>query len=315
METICECPQNLVVSTDHMRLKQIILNLARNSSKFVEKGFVRLRAEIREDSGSVRIFVEDSGPGIPVEKRQALFAKFQSSLDNLNQGTGIGLSLCKKLVDNMGMDLWLDESYHSGIEGSPGARFVLDMNVPPEEEEILEDEETCEALSPGSSRALGESKPNGESDDEIDEDGDVDSELPDGLRVLFVDDDRILRRLFARTVKKIQPTWAINEAASGETALKLVETQDFDLIFVDQYMASVERTLLGTETVRAMRAKGVTSVLCGLSANDMEAGFKENGANAFLTKPFPTKPEALKKAIKEVLAAPHTREDISSLPV
>ena len=92
-EVELDCPDDLVFLTDRLRLKQIILNLARNSTKFVEKGFVRLRAE-RLGNDCV-IHIEDSGPGIPEEKRVHLFAKFQESLDSLSQGTGIGLSLCQ----------------------------------------------------------------------------------------------------------------------------------------------------------------------------------------------------------------------------
>lgn len=77
----CE-PRDLWVLTDRLRLKQIVLNLGRNASKFVDKGFVRLTAGVNED-GHVYLTVEDSGPGIPEEKRELLFAKFQESLDSL----------------------------------------------------------------------------------------------------------------------------------------------------------------------------------------------------------------------------------------
>ena len=64
------------------------LNLGRNSLKFVTKGFIRFRASVDKSSGMVVIFVEDSGPGVPMEKRNKLFNKFQESLDSLHQGTG-----------------------------------------------------------------------------------------------------------------------------------------------------------------------------------------------------------------------------------
>ena len=60
-----------------------------------------------------------------------------------------------------------------------------------------------------------------------------------------------------------------------------------------QQMASIEKQLLGTETVRALRSRGVESLICGLSANDLEQQFKEAGANHFLFKPFPCEKEAL----------------------
>jgi signal transduction histidine kinase len=80
-----DCPPGLVCMTDRLRLKQVCLNLARNSVKFIHEGFIRLRADVINNE--VHLFVEDSGPGIPLEKRQMLFSKFQESLDSLSQGT------------------------------------------------------------------------------------------------------------------------------------------------------------------------------------------------------------------------------------
>jgi signal transduction histidine kinase len=90
IKVILECPENLVVVSDHLRLKQITLNLGRNSAKFMSQGFIRLRAEVVE--GNVRLSVSDSGCGISVKKRELLFQKFQESLDSLSQGT---VGLCK----------------------------------------------------------------------------------------------------------------------------------------------------------------------------------------------------------------------------
>ena len=110
----------MYILADRMRLKQILLNLSFNATKFVEKGFIRLRAAVVEvkvnksvavengESGKavaeqayteqhIELYVEDSGPGIPEHKRKSLFNKWQDSLDVLNQGTGIGLALCEKL--------------------------------------------------------------------------------------------------------------------------------------------------------------------------------------------------------------------------
>ena len=71
------------------------------------------------------------------------------------------------------------------------------------------------------------------------------------------------------------------------------EGEKFDIIFLDQYMTSVEKNLLGTETVRGLRSCGVQSLICGLSANDLEDAFLTAGADAFMLKPFPTKPDGL----------------------
>lgn len=66
---------------------------------------------------------------------------------------------------------------------------------------------------------------------------------------------------------------------------------------------TVDKQLLGTETVRLMRSQGVDAVVCGLSANDLEGPFKEAGADAFWLKPFPTDQIDLKQRLHRLLAS------------
>ena len=109
-----------------------------------------------------------------------------------------------------------------------------------------------------------------------------------------VDDENILRKLFIRSVGRVAPSWKITEALNGERALELVRAQNnhYDLIFMDQYMPSSmqERPLLGTDVVKEIRrnVRGTPQTLiCGLSANEMQLEFYEAGADWFLLKPFP----------------------------
>jgi signal transduction histidine kinase/CheY-like chemotaxis protein len=285
-EVILDCPEDLLVMADRLRLQQVVLNLSRNSAKFVEKGYIRLRADVVDHS--VCIYVEDSGPGIPESKRNNLFSRFQESLDAMNQGTGVGLNLCKNVVDLMEGDIYLDESFESGIEGSPGTRIVVNLKIP---QEPL-----------GSSHIDFHDEEKGfPFQEEIAFVGNSNCLLTEQLSVLFVDDDRILRRLASRAIKKIRPEWNVREAASGEMALQLAETESFDLIFMDQYMTSAEQALKGTETVRALRAKGVNCIICGLSANDLESAFISAGADSFVMKPFPCREDELRFELGRLL--------------
>jgi CheY-like chemotaxis protein len=268
---------------------------------------------------TVQIWVEDSGPGIPEEKKGQLFAKFQDSLDSLSQGTGLGLSLCLVLVRLLGGDIWLDETYcHS--HDCPGARFIVDLGTPPLLCDSVFDDDveapsvmlpsgadstqsTCD--SSGANHCGGDNKILEGFPDSI---GDIipvggaEHLLPPTLNVLFVDDDTVLRRLFIRAVRRIRPDWTIQEAASGEAALRLVdESCSFDLIFMDQYMASTEKQLLGTETTRALRSKGVRAIICGLSANEMGNDFFSAGASAFVCKPLPARKEILEQILTDLL--------------
>ena len=105
------------------------------------------------------------------------------------------------------------------------------------------------------------------------------------------------------------PNWNIQEAANGETALRMVEENSFDVIFLDQYVSSVDKQMLGTETARALRSKGVKSLICGLSANDKEDMFLGNGADCFMMKPLPCEKAALTRSLLIVLDTAKTNWD------
>jgi signal transduction histidine kinase/CheY-like chemotaxis protein len=299
-EVLLECPENLMVSADRLRLTQIVLNLGRNAAKFVTKGFVKLRAEVVE--GNVHLFIEDSGPGIPESKRKILFSKFQESLDSLNQGTGIGLSLCKNLIGLMEGEMWLDEDFHSGVENCPGARFVINLNMPPLE---LDSRylDAFEVSAPSgmdyNPRDDGISYMCSETVfSQVERKEEETEDLPESLSVLFIDDDLVLRKLFGRGIKRVQPGWDVQEAASGEAALALTTNNNYDLIITDQYMNSMEKQLLGTETVGALRSQGCDSIICGLSANDVENAFLNAGADFFILKPIPASKEGLARLLR-----------------
>lgn len=270
-----------------------MMNLGRNSLKFTTSGFVRFRAVV--ENGLVELFVEDSGPGISEEKRQNLFARFQTSMDVLSQGTGIGLSLCEQLVALLKGNIYLDENYDSSIPGSPGSRFVVQLNQP------------ClpsESILSTSNHLSADSNQNDSGTGSPSASNSVQSELPDNLSVLFVDDDNVLRKLFCRAVKKAAPSWSVAEAASGEAALQLVESENaatYNIIFMDQYMASTEKQMLGTETVAELRNRGIDCTICGLSANNMEESFLTAGADAFLLKPFPCDPLRMQQELARIV--------------
>ena len=309
-DVLVECPGQLVVLSDPLRLKQVILNLAVNAMKFVVKGFVRLSAEVKD--GSVVLYVEDSGPGIPSSKKSELFQKFQSSLDALSQGTGMGLSLCKQLVELMNGTINLDTAYDTGVEGCPGCRFVITLGSPPMQYEsssqFLDEVRPIVDLTPKPSVLKRVSSTSSCETNSTT----ADNSLPERLSVLFVDDDFILRKLFVRSIHRCQPTWTVDEAASGETVLQLIESRGpdkpFDLIFIDQYMASVQKQLLGTETIRLIRSKGIDSLICGLSANEIESQFMDAGADYFLMKPLPTEGHELLQALQRILTSKRSQD-------
>lgn len=138
------------------------------------------------------------GPGIPSERRDRLFCKYQESLDSLRQGTGVGLYLCANLVDMMGGSIRLDDDYHdTTMEGFPGTRFVVDLKIPPlkVDEVSIETKDTTSA-----SVDAAVSTDNCSVGDEVQQPSPsippstMPQELPNQLSVLVVDDDMILRK-------------------------------------------------------------------------------------------------------------------------
>jgi hypothetical protein len=228
-DVIVDCPsESLIIETDPLRLKQIILNLGRNSAKFIEQGFVRFRTAIVDES--VRIYCEDSGPGVPIEKQDNLFGRFQESLDVLNQGTGIGLALCKDLTELLGGRIWIDREYDSGIPNSRGACFVVDLRTPPIDDDSSEVEDTIHIREESDTTASSVS-PTPVTSTEQEQRPAIralstrrleNEELPPGVSVLFVDDDFTLRKLFVRAVSRVTEDWKIDQASNGETAVSIV---------------------------------------------------------------------------------------------
>jgi signal transduction histidine kinase/CheY-like chemotaxis protein/HPt (histidine-containing phosphotransfer) domain-containing protein/CHASE3 domain sensor protein len=116
-------PQNLV--GDPLRLGQILVNLVNNAVKFTERGEIRVKAELLETAGErvkLRFAVRDTGAGMTREQAARLFQPFTQadmSTTRKHGGTGLGLTICKRLVELMGGQIWLES------EPGVGSTFFL----------------------------------------------------------------------------------------------------------------------------------------------------------------------------------------------
>ena len=110
--------ESLILRTDEQRLKQVLINLLTNASKFTLAGSICLSIRVLEDRNKVEFAVTDTGCGIPSEKAQKVFGRFEK-LNEYAQGTGLGLSICKMNVERLGGQIWVDTTYIGG------ARFVF----------------------------------------------------------------------------------------------------------------------------------------------------------------------------------------------
>jgi signal transduction histidine kinase len=113
----CDSPgPNVYARTDPDKLRQILINLLSNAVKFTPDGG-RIRVSWTVNQRSVSIHVEDTGPGIPPDKREAVFEPFvqlERGLTRTTEGTGLGLAISRGLARGMGGDIILESEIGAG---------------------------------------------------------------------------------------------------------------------------------------------------------------------------------------------------------
>ena len=123
------------VRSDEIRFRQVLLNLLSNAVKFTARGCVRIRAIENQPEGQLRFEIEDTGVGVPAEKRNAVFEKFvrhdPKALRGVT-GSGLGLAIAKRLVEMMNGKIGLE----TGTDGRGSiAWFTLPVARPMEKQE------------------------------------------------------------------------------------------------------------------------------------------------------------------------------------
>jgi signal transduction histidine kinase len=119
-------PEEIVVSADERRVRQIVFNLLSNAVKFTPPEG-RVDVSSRLGDGHVEVAVADTGPGIPAEDLETIFEEFEQSIDGKKaEGTGLGLPLSRKLVELHGGRLW--------VESEPGKGSTFRFTLPVRQE-------------------------------------------------------------------------------------------------------------------------------------------------------------------------------------
>ena len=106
------------IEVDNDRLTQVLTNFLNNASKFTKEGYIKLGYCFVPEENQVRIYVEDSGIGIPKEEQHIIFSRFYKQ-NEFAQGTGLGLSICQVIVEKShgSIELW--------SELGKGSRFTV----------------------------------------------------------------------------------------------------------------------------------------------------------------------------------------------
>jgi PAS domain S-box-containing protein len=116
--------KKLMMISDEVRLRQVLFNLIGNAVKFTETGFIKFGYILKEDSKTIHFYVKDTGIGIQKDKQKLVFQRFRQADDSISSqfgGTGLGLTISKKLIEIMGGKLWLES------ELGEGSTFYFDL--------------------------------------------------------------------------------------------------------------------------------------------------------------------------------------------
>jgi len=260
-----ECPVPETVKSDPARLRQIILNLLGNAIKFTDTGAVRVRLGLAHADGAARyvIKIADSGIGVPQDKIATLFEPFtqaDSSITRRFGGTGLGLTISRKLARALGGDIV--------AESEPGKGSVFTVTF---------------ATGPLDGVAvLGTQEVLDEGRDDIAPAARARWRIPPA-KVLVVDDGAENRELVSLVLAE-QGLW-VEEAENGKIAVDKAVREAFDVILMDMQMPVMD----GYAATRHLRERGVKIPIIALTANAM-AGYEkvvlEAGCTAYLTKPI-----------------------------
>jgi PAS domain S-box-containing protein len=206
---------------DAARLQQVLTNMVGNALKFTHGGEVTLQASLLPISkdGQCRVLfsVADSGIGIPDDKLDCLFRPFSQVSQGYTrnyQGAGLGLSICKRLVELMGGNI--------AVESEEGVGTVMHFTAVFDMAPSLESDAARFDSSPGRIR--------------------------EGLKILVVEDDHVSSVSVAMILRKLktEPT----RVDDGRQALAALSRADFDLVLMDVQMPAMD----GVETTQAIRA-------------------------------------------------------------
>ena len=108
----------LEIDVDKDRLTQVLTNFLNNASKFTESGYVKIGYHYLLEEQKVAVYVEDTGRGIPQEEQKIIFSRFYKQ-NEFSQGAGLGLSICRVIIDKLGGTIELSS------EPGKGSRFTV----------------------------------------------------------------------------------------------------------------------------------------------------------------------------------------------
>ena len=220
------------VHGDHNRLLQILNNLVDNAIKFTNQGSVRVRVTAPHER--LCFEVQDSGRGIPPERQEHIFRRFEHADVQTNRaygGTGLGLTLCEKLVTLHGGRIGVESQ-----EGQ-GARFWFEIPL-----QVAHGEDLSLSMA---------------------DDGLAD----EPLSILVVDDNQVNLMVAQLQLQKCWPQARITTADSAAKALSLIDEQVFDVALIDMIMPDMDGMQVTQQIRQHFPAIAARMPILALTAN------------------------------------------------
>ncbi len=243
----------LIVSTDDVRLRQVLINLIGNAIKFTPSGTINVRISTPQDT-TMRIEVEDSGIGIPQADIPKLFQNFnqiENSSSRRFGGTGLGLAISKRIIEGLGGRIGVDS------KEAQGTTFWLEVPI-----EIVGQAETVDMNA------------------SVDEE---DGTLRYNSKVLLVEDNAVNREVAKALLESFGAS--VETANDGQAAIQSSVGAAFDFVVMDLQMPVMD----GIAATRELRKLGFSAPIIGLTANAFEEdrqGCLNAGMDDFLAKPI-----------------------------
>lgn len=266
-------PDLPLISADEDKLIQVVINLLSNAVKFTDKGKVSVDAYI--DNAQIMVEVTDTGIGIAEEDRHKIFERFRQAGDTLTdkpKGTGLGLPICREIIEHHGGIIWMKSEH--GV----GSSFFFTMPVMGEgsnEQPIQLDRILNSLKKQIKHSSLTNVK-----------------EIP---TILVVDDDTPIRSLLRQELG--DAGYQVKEAANGKAALDMVRLSKPDLIILDVMMPEINGFDVAAVLKNDPATMDIPIIILSI-VQDKERGLKI-GVDRYLTKPINT--EQLFHEVDELL--------------